>query len=132
MSLNKSKCWHSNDCLQLLKCTVPLRRWNNAVVFISLLPDELPSQLRGRRHGQPREPFGPTLHRRCPPSLSSLHQATSASVGQLGLPACSHQAWTWLHGLAPVVKIKHFTVSIKCSRELSGRLLRLTGAVTIL
>ncbi len=25
MSLSKSKCWYSNNCLHLLKCTVPLQ-----------------------------------------------------------------------------------------------------------
>ncbi len=36
MSLSKSKCWHSNNCLHFLKCAVPLYRSGRTIDIESL------------------------------------------------------------------------------------------------
>ncbi len=34
MSLSKSKCWYSNNCKHISKCTVPLITYGKARVFV--------------------------------------------------------------------------------------------------
>jgi hypothetical protein len=33
MSLNKSKCWYSNNCLHFLKCAVPLAFFCSKIIY---------------------------------------------------------------------------------------------------